>query len=304
MNGTWPGNLAVSPDRADTAQDWTFALTRILSLMFFMIGVVSAEPSARQDYGQAATAEPRTAAGTHSVIAGGRFDDLTAEAIDGGGTFDWIYASPLGNSVFAGAAAYSVGDTRWAFGRLGGAFRSGERFLLYGEVNYGSGEREETGVSGRPEEIDFPYLVGKAGLSYELLARRLYLKLEDQYYEVDDTEGHLLRGGALVQVTSALSTQIDYAESVSGNLNTQFGIVRLDYYTPSVRFLGGVAVGRSTPEIFDGVIRREAQPQETLEFFAGVVVPVSRYEITLAVSHLKLESTSKTPLNLSVKLSF
>lgn len=242
--------------------------------------------------------------GEHAIIAGGRFDDLTAEAIDGGGTLDWIYTSSFGNAVFAGAAAYAVGDAHWAFGRLGGAFRPVERFILHGEINYGSGEREDSGGAGGTEESDFPYLIGKAGLSYELIPKRLFLKFEDQYYEVDDTEGHLIRGGVLVQATEALSAQLDYAESISGNLNTQFGFGRLDYSVPSARFFGGLAVGRSTPEIFDGVIRREAQPQDTLEFFAGVVVPVSRYEFTLAVSHLKLEETSKTPLNLSVRLAF
>lgn len=263
--------------------------------VFLCCSVVSAAPSSRQDPAQARATVPGPAKGSDAVIVGGRIDDLRADSVGGGGTVDLLHTTVEGNAVFAGVAGFDVGETRWGFGRLGGAYRPRPSLILLGEINYGSGGGDDGG---------FSYFVGKGGFHYALLAKRLYLKLEDQYYNIADTEGHLLKGGAFLQVTPWLSADFDYAESVSGNLNTSFVLGRLDFYSPWGRFLCGVASGRSTPEIFDGVVRREADSQDTLEVFAGAAIPISDYEITLAVSHLELEEGSKTPLTLSIKYSF
>lgn len=264
-------------------------------IAFLFCGEGGAAPSHRQDPALAQAAVPGPARGTDSIIVGGRIDDLRADAVGGGGTVDLSHTTAGGNTVFAGVAGYDVGETRWGFGKLGGAYRPMPSLILLGEINYGSGGGDDGG---------FSYFLGKGGFHYELLAKRLYLKLEDQYYNIADTEGHLLKGGAFLQVTPWLSADFDYAESVSGNLNTSFVLGRLDFYSPWGRFLCGVASGRSTPEIFDGVVRREADSQDTLEVFAGAAIPISDYEITLAVSHLELEEGSKTPLTLSIKYSF
>ena len=270
----------------------TIALCLIVLLAF---GGVSAAPLSPEAWPQAPGAGSGPAAGTNSVIVDGRIDDLRGNAVGGGGTLAFVHTTPEQNTVFAGFAGFDVGESRWGFGKLGGAFRPRPYLILQGEINYGSGHGEQGG---------FSYLVGKGGFHYELLPRRLYLTFEDQYFNVDDTEGHLLKGGVLVQVTPTLTADFDYAESVSGNLNTRFILGRLDFYSQWGRFLAGVATGRAAPEIFDGVVRREADPQDTLEVFAGVAIPISRYEITLAISHLDLEATSKTPLTLSIKYSF
>ncbi len=267
----------------------------LCGIAFLFCGVVGAAPSHRQDPALARATVPEPASGSDSIIVGGRIDDLRADSVGGGGTVDLVHTTEEGNVAFGGVAGFDVGDTRWGFGKLGGAYRPRPFLILLGEINYGSGGGDDGG---------FSYFVGKAGFYHELLAKRFYLKLEDQYYNIANTEGHLLKGGALLQVTPWLSADFDYAESVSGNLNTSFVLGRLDFYSPWGRFLCGVASGRSTPEIFDGVVRREADPQDTLEVFAGIAIPISYYEITLAVSHLDLEPTSKTPLTLSIKYSF
>ncbi|MGH8584105.1 MAG: hypothetical protein ACREWG_15290 [Gammaproteobacteria bacterium] len=290
------GRLPAPAPRIDLYHHRTAVLKITLCLMALpTFGGVMAAPLSLDDQGQAVGAQVGSAAGTNAVIINGRIDDLRSDAVGGGGSLNFVHTTPSGNTVLAGLAGFDVGESRWGFGTLGGAFRPRPPLTLQGEINYGSGHGEQGG---------FSYFIGKGGFHYELLAKRLYLKFEDQYFNIDDTQGHLLRGGVLVQVTSTLTADFDYAESVSGNLNTRFILGRLDFYSQWGRFLAGVATGRATPEIFDGVVRREADPQDTLEVFAGIAIPISRYEITLAVSHLDLEATSRTPLTLSIKYSF
>lgn len=238
-------------------------------------------------------AKPAPPSGKHAFFIGGRLDDIQNGETEGGGRFDWVYTSPGGAVLNAGLAAFSVGDSRWSFAKLGGVVRPRPPLILSGEINYGSGTQKGS---------NFPYRLLKAGVTYEALPKRLYLELEDQYIDIDDVHGHLVKGGFSYWVRPDLALAASYAASVSGNLDTRIAAARADYYAGRNRIFAGFALGRTVPEILEGVAGTQSSVQDSQEYFVGFSVPVYRYEFTLAVSHIEFEGGSKTPVVFSFKI--
>jgi len=238
---------------------------------------------------------PPVAADTHpsdSLIVAGQTDTISPGHGGGGGSLDWVHPSVNGTTLTAGASSFSIGDSRWSLGRVGGAIRPDERTILQGQASLGSGR-----TAGSP----FAYRLFNAGLSY-LASTATYIKAEDEYVDIGATHGHLLKTGAVFIPSTRLSADISYAHSLSGNLNSEFASARVDWQTEPARLLGGLAWGRSAPDLLNIDVGSGNGDQAFREFFVGMAIPVSGVELTAVADFVNLDTGRRRTLTLILKI--
>jgi hypothetical protein len=182
--------------------------------------------------------------------------------------------------------------TEWHVGRFGAFFKAGARNTIEGEAQLGGGR---TGG-----EDGFDYRVAAAALTRELVPGRLFLRLEDRYLDVDAVRGNLAEAAFTFVPNPRLSARLAYTRSTGGNFETDYVTGRVDVFLKKrLRMLGGVAAGRSRPEIFD-VIGEAALDFE--EAYVGVAFPVRRMELTALVDRLELGDAERGTLSLSLRV--
>jgi hypothetical protein len=229
-----------------------------------------------------------------AVAAPGTDDRLTlsangstiSHADDGGGAaIGWLHN--FNSSAIVGAAAeyQTLADSHWSFGSLSMSFGSGSaehKTTFYADGHLGSG------VEGSK---DFDYATWVAGV-YQNVTHQLILQLEDKQIDIDTTHGNLPKFGIQYLIGPRLLSTVSYAHSVSGNLGTRLGFVRLDYYGKSYNVIFGGAGGKASPDVVD--IRGLVAPGLTLrEGFAGVGHSFGRTDLTLLGDYIKLGSSTE-----------
>jgi hypothetical protein len=227
-----------------------------------------------------------------SLIVAGQADTFSTGHGGGGASLDWVRASVNGTTLTAGVSSFSIGDSHWSFGRVGGAIRPDERTIVQGQASLGSGR-----TAGSP----FAYRLFNVGLSY-LASTATYIKAEDQFVDIGATHGHLLKAGALFLPLTRLSADISYAHSVSGNLNSEFAAARVDWQTEPARLLGGLAWGRSAPDLLNIDVGSGNGDHAFREFFVGMAIPVSGLELMAVADFVNLDTGRKRTLTLSLKI--
>ena len=217
-----------------------------------------------------------------SLIVAGQTDTISPGHGGGGGSLDWVHPSVNGTTLTAGVSSFSIGDSRWSLGRVGGAIRPDERTILQGQA-------------------PFAYRLFNAGLSY-LASTATYIKAEDEYVDIGATHGHLLKTGAVFIPSTRLSADISYAHSLSGNLNSEFASARVDWQTEPARLLGGLAWGRSAPDLLNIDVGSGNGDQAFREFFVGMAMPVSGVELTAVADFVNLDTGRRRTLTLILKI--
>lgn len=212
----------------------------------------------------------------------------------GGGSLRWLHDFSPGTVVGAGFEYQTLADASWKFGSLNAAVTGGpegRRWSLYGEVHRGSGD---------DTTHDFDYQVVAAGGSLPL-SRRLSLQLEDRQIDVDRAHGNLPKLGLSMVWNPRLQITVSYANSVGGNLGTEIGTARVDYYIDRTRLIAGGAVGRADPVVVN--LQGVTLPTRTLrEAFVGFGRTFSRTEFLMLVDHLELGDSKRATLTLSLTL--
>jgi hypothetical protein len=241
------------------------------------------------------SARPSVAADTRpsdSLIVAGQVDTISSGHGGGGGSLDWVRANGNGTTLTAGVSSFSISDSHWSFGRVGGSIRLDERTIVQGQASLGSGR-----TAGSP----FAYRLFNAGLSYAA-SSTIYVKAEDQYVDIGATRGDLLKAGALFVPSTQLSADISYAHSLTGNLNSEFAGARVDWQTEPARLLGGLAWGRSAPALLNIDVGGGSGDQAFRELFVGVAIPVSGVELMAVADFVNLDTARKRTLTLSLKI--
>jgi len=205
---------------------------------------------------------------------------------------DWVGPSGGRPTWFAGLATSRMAGTEWHVGRFGAVVKAGARNTFEGEAQVGGGR---TG-----DDDGFDYRVIAAALTRELVPGRLFLRLEDRYLDVDAVRGNLAEAAFTFVPNPRLSTRLAYTRSTGGNFETDYVTGRVDVFLENrLRVLGGVALGRSRPEIFD-VIGEAALDFE--EAYVGVAFPVRGSELTAVVDRLELGDVERGTLSLSLRV--
>lgn len=209
-----------------------------------------------------------------------------------GGSLNYLhYFTP--DVIFGLGGEYqSIADSSWQFGSIRGALSHGERssrFTVVGEFQYGDGDDV-----GR----NFSYQVGVLGLS-QSFGTRVSMQLESRQIDIDTTHGNLPKLGLTYFWTPRFSTNVSYAESVSGNLGTRLTSARLDHYGQSINFFLGGATGEADPSVINLPVGVTLPVQDLSQGFAGISKTFGWGEMQLIGDYLELESSEKVTVTLS-----
>lgn len=217
--------------------------------------------------------------------------DSEEEEEGGGGSLNWLhYFTP--DAVFGlGAEHQVIAESRWTFGSLRGSWGRGQpasRFTLFGEVHRGTGDE-----AGR----DFDYAVEVLGIS-QSFSPKFSVQLEGRHIDIDTTRGNLPKLGLSYLWTQRLLTTLSYAHSVGGNLGTELGTGRIDYYGSHVNLIVGAAAGRADPAVLN-LQGLELPARDLRQGFLGIGKTFASGELLLLGDYLELADSEKVTLTLS-----
>ena len=210
----------------------------------------------------------------------------------GGGAIGWLHNFNSDAIVGVAGEYQTLAGSSWAFGSVNlalGRGQAGHRSNYYAEAHVGSGD---------DDVHNYDYSVFAAGL-IQSLTRQLAIQIEDKQIDIDTTRGNLPKLGLQMLWTPSLLTSASYSHSVSGNLGTRLGLVRLDHYGKGYNFIFGAAGGKASPAVVD--LRTGIQtPGLTLrEGFIGFSKPFSRTDLTVVGDYLNLADTERVTLTVN-----
>ena len=225
-----------------------------------------------------------------TVIANGS----TLTDTDGGygGSLSWLHYFTPNAIAGVGAEHQTIADAQFSFGSLRASWGTGQpssRFTVYGEVQYGNGDE-----NGR----DFDYEIEVLSLS-QSLGSKVSVQLEGRQIDIDTTHGNLPKLGLTYLWTPRLSTNVAYAKSVSGNVNTEIITARLDHYGQHVNFIMGGASGRADPAVLNLQPGLQLPSRDLKQGFVGIGKTFTRCDVQLLVDYLELGESEKATLTLS-----
>lgn len=229
-----------------------------------------------------------------AMIAG---STLTGTSGGGAASLGWLHN--FSSSTVLGIAGdfQRLGDARWKFGSLTLAHGFGDasrRTNLYVEGHEGSGE-------DRTHSYDYSIYAGGV---IQNLNRQLAIQLEDKQIDVDTVRGNLPKLGVQYLWAPTLLTTLGYSHSVSGNLGTRIGSLRVDRYGKRVNLLGGVAAGETSPIVINQPITGEEDtvPQDLRQVFIGATWALTRADVGVLADYQKLEDSERFTLSLTATL--
>lgn len=238
----------------------------------------------------------------------------------GGGSAGWLHNFSVDTLGGAAVEYQTIANAHWTFGSLTASTTSGPadaRLSIYGEVHEGSGDigtnerlvvtdelRGATTEQERQQPIfvqelrRFDYSTVALGL-IRTFGAHFSVLLDDRQIDIDTTHGNLPKLGMTVVWGPRVQTAVAWQHSVSGNLGTNIGSLRIDGYAKPLNWLIGGAYGQATPAVVNlqtGI----AQPGSTMkEAFVGASKTLGRSEVTLVADHLVLAGIKRETLTLS-----
>jgi hypothetical protein len=222
---------------------------------------------------------------------------LGAQILDAAGAtggvlaVDWTHPLSPGVTLLAGASGATLAEARWAFGRIGGAWRVGRRTGLDGEVDLGRGS--DAGA-------DFGYRVARASLTRTLIPGRLEGFLQDRYLEIGTAKGNLIKVGLAFPTGAIGSARVAYEWTSSGNLGSTSASASFDLRAGRIGVLAGAVVGESIPSA--SPLLPPLPSAATNEVFAGARVPLGSRELTLLLDTLEVGATRRNSLVVGLRL--
>jgi hypothetical protein len=218
----------------------------------------------------------------NAVVLGASADRLD----DGnGGSVSVLWIQTRGaNTLTAGGAFFSLADTRWAYGTLGAMRRFNERTIVNAEANLGRGD-DDGG--------DFGYVLLRAGVTRELLAKRLYGETEWLQADVARRQNGIARIGATYLPHSLLTLRGSLYQSVAGDDDTTLVTVRGDYDLGRMIAIAGFSAGRATPVLVEQSVTGETDVREA---FAGVAMRGWTIIATIGEERQRLSVSWRVPV--------
>lgn len=240
------------------------------------------------------TAPPPISEITDEVVLGFTGHEFTIGGRGREGSIDWLRTSASKSRFLLGARVASFEKTRWSFGRIGVAVAPASRLTLYTEANIGSGKRDR--------EQHFSYALGRGSLTLEVVRKKFFVEVEDQYVDIDTAKGNIAKGGVILIPAQPLTITLAYYDSVSGNINARYGVGRVDLMAGRTKLLAGYSRGRTRPELFQ--VFNLPSARKSNEIFAGIEVPMGRQRLILAGASLEFEDVKRRSLLLSWRIPF
>ena len=219
------------------------------------------------------------------LILSGDGASLTGTNGGGGGSVGYLHSFSPGALAGAGVEYQKLDTANWTFGSLNAAYShpltQNTRWDVHGEIHEGAGR-----VAGE----SFRYGIEALGIGSSIPGG-LVLDLEERQIDVGTDHGSLPK----VTVSKAWGTHLlttgAYAHSFGGNLNTNYTLARVDFYSALVNLILGGSVGHINPVVLsiDGVL--QGQSLHSNEVFAGAGRRFGRFELSLLGDYIDLQGT-------------
>jgi hypothetical protein len=216
---------------------------------------------------------------------------MSGSAGDWGGSVNWLRSSPDASFV-VGANYESLADSHWEFATGAVAMNWG-RSAVYAEADEGAGDQRLL-----LERNPFHYAVETVGLSTELGAH-LRGFAEARRIDIDTSHGNLPKVAMDISWPHYLQTTISYAQSVTGNLGTELGGLRIDLSLPSSIWFAGAAAGHASPPVVNVDSLSSFAAEQYREGFLGVSKAFRATEWSLALDYLTLGQVKRVMLNVT-----
>ncbi len=225
----------------------------------------------------------------------GQVDVITSIGVGGGGGLEWLHPVSPRWGLTLGVSSFAYPDTQWTYGKVGGySFLYEDKTLLSADARVGG---------GRQPTDTFTYQIYAAELTQAVIAKRLYVIAQEQYFHVARIEENLVTAGLLGYPVPSLAVRLNYHLSTGGNVASRFLSGRLDWSLQHWTLLAGFLVGRTTPERFN-VITPAPRAVQTDEAFVGVSVPLGAQELTAVVDVSSQSVVRRYELLLGWKIRF
>jgi hypothetical protein len=215
-------------------------------------------------------------------------DGATLTGTNGGGGGSAGYLHQLSPDALVGLAAeyQSLYTANWAFGSLSGAFShaltSSTRWDVHAEIHEGEGH-----TAGQR----FDYGIEALGVGSSIPGG-FALDLEERQIDVATSHGSLPKATLSKNFGKHWLTTVAYAHSYGGNLNTNYTLARVDFYSSFVNLLAGGSIGRVNPVVLniDGIFEA-TQTRHLDEEFAGLGKLFGRCDLMLLADEIDLQGS-------------
>jgi hypothetical protein len=218
-----------------------------------------------------------------AIVIGANADRLRNGGGNGSGaSVLWIH--PRGDDTLtAGAAFFSLVDTRWAYATLGG-LRRVARTTFNAEANLGRGE-DDAGA--------FRYLLVRGGVTREVFPKLLYAEAEWLQTNVARRQNGIARIGATWLPREAFTLRGSVYQSIAGDDDTTLVTMRGDYDLRRMTVIGGFSAGRAAPVLLQQSGGEESRVREA---FAGVSMRGWTIIATLGEDRQRLSASWRIPV--------
>ena len=212
---------------------------------------------------------------------------LTGTSGGGGGSITYLHEPNPDALLGAGSEYQRLAGAYWAFASLNGAYShnltSSVRWDVHADVHEGIGNTRPNTSTGQA----FDYAIEAAGTGL-IMPGGVSLDAEERQFDVDTSHGSLPKATLTKSWGTHLLTTLAYAHSLGGNLDTEYGMARIDIYGRGFGLLGGASIGRVTPAVVNlaGVLTPQAK--HLSEPFVGVSKSIAHLEFTLLGDDLNL----------------
>jgi hypothetical protein len=203
------------------------------------------------------------------------------------GAVEWLHPQSTTRSLNLGVVSFSLGDDTWTYGRVGTMWRRA-RTAVHAQIDVGAGREG-------PEQ--FRYLAARGTLTRQMADGRMALEVQDQYVDIHETTGNIVKVGLTLVPTRPLAVTAALHSSTGGDLDVRSMSVRIDGQCRGATVFSGLSIGRSRPALVG--LPGSGPTQKTHEIYVGSKIRLKPLYLTVVVESLALAQTRTHVLSMS-----
>lgn len=253
-------------------------VTCVALALFFAISILPVDANAQQEE-------------KDILFLTGKVDSVSSST-GGGGGIEWQRKISPDSGLTFGAFSFTQDGSSWAYGKMGGYVKLGDKSYLSGDASVGGGKRR-----GK----DFAYQKYRVGITQGIIDKRLYIETENLYSRINKVEENRVKTGVIVFPTPSIETRLSYNFSTGGNVKTNFVLAKADVKIKRINVVGAVLVGRATPEMF-GRITDTNSSGRTTQFGTTVFVPVGKNKMFVGYDQVRQFGTTRHTVTIGWRL--
>jgi hypothetical protein len=152
--------------------------------------------------------------------------------------------------------------------------------------------------SGQTGATHFSYAIEALGAGLALPAG-MSLSAEERQIDVDTSHGSLPKIGLSKSWGTHWLTSLGYADSTGGNLNTTYGVARIDFLSAPIQLIAGGSVGHVAPAVLniEGILLPQAR--RLTEVFLGLTKPMRHVDVSLLADRIELQGIDRFTVTLT-----